>query len=270
MNRPTMEQNKYPEPVEALLIILATFALLIIIAIAYSLIFSPGFSPQEIDKNLRLFFILGGGLFIILPLIYAKIKQFEIKSLFRFKSVPLPVIIISIIAGISLSILSDELDRLISLFLPVPDWLIEQMQPLEVETYWDWLLVLSGAVVIASIAEEGLFRGFLQVALEKKGDVTRAVLLSAISWTLVHMNIYWSIQIFLMGVVMGYFAWRTDSIIPAVILHAMNNLLAVLFLNLHLEKYYAWYLYGHHVSPIILVASAGLLVWSVRRINSIY
>jgi uncharacterized protein len=144
------------------------------------------------------------------------------------------------------------------------------MQPLLVENRLDWIVIISGAVIIASIAEEGLFRGFLQVTLEKKGDITRAVLLSAISWTLVHMNIYWSIQIFLMGILMGYLAWRTDSIVPAVIMHGLNNLLALLFLNYDWEETLGWYTWKGHVHPLILFMAGGVLFWSVKQINQYY
>jgi len=265
-----MDDQKYPEPVEALVVILGTFAVLIALALVYSVIFSSGIFIDEVDKNLRLFFIFGGSLFLILPLLYSRIKNYNIKILFRFNTVPTKVIFISIIAALSMSILSDELDRLINIFVTIPDWLIEQMQPLEVDTGFDWFLVIFGAVIVASIAEEGLFRGFLQVTLEKKGDVTRAVILSAITWTLIHMNIYWAIQIFLMGIVIGYLAWRTNSLIPAIIGHAMNNLLAVLFLNLNIEDYLGWYTWGDHVSPVILVIAGGGMVWSIREINTMY
>lgn len=265
-----MHSDKYPEPVEALLIILGTFAVLILLSLLYSIFLSPQLSVEQVDKNLRLFFIFGGTLFLILPLLYAKIKDFPVQRLFRFHRVPLQVIILSLAAGLTMSILGDELDRLTSMLLPIPDWLINQMQPLRVENRWDWVIIICGAVIIASIAEEGLFRGFLQVTLEKKGDITRAVLLSAISWTLVHMNIYWSIQIFLMGILLGYLAWRTNSIVPAVIMHGLNNLLALLFLNLEWEKTMGWYTRNGHVHPVILFMAGGLLFWSVRRINQYY
>jgi len=265
-----MNSDKYPEPVEALLIILGTFAILILLSLLYSLFLSQELSVEQVDKNLRLFFIFGGSLFLILPLLYAKFKDFPIQRLFRFRRVPLEVIILSLAAGLTMSILSDELDRLTSMILPIPDWLVNQMQPLRVENRLDWIVIISGAVIIASIAEEGLFRGFLQVTLEKKGDITRAVLLSAISWTLVHMNIYWSIQIFLMGILLGYLAWRTDSIVPAVIMHGLNNLLALLFLNYDWEDTLNWYTWNDHVHPLILFIAGGVLFWSVKQINHYY
>jgi membrane protease YdiL (CAAX protease family) len=265
-----MQKQKYPEPVEALSIILATFALLIILSVIYSVIVSSGLSAEAIDKNLRLFFIFGGSLFLIVPLTYASVRNYEIRELFRFRSVPLQILIMSVIAGLAFSILSDELDRLLSLVIPIPEWLSEQLEPLRANSFMDWFMIIFGAVIVASVAEEGLFRGFLQVTLEKKGDVTRAVILAAITWTLIHMNIYWAIQIFLMGIFIGYLAWLTDSIIPSIITHGLNNLLAVLFLNLDLEARLKWYTLGNHVSPVVLVIAAGTLYWSVREMVIFY
>ena len=36
-------------------------------------------------------------------------------------------------------------------------------------------------------------------------------------------NPFWAVQIFIMGVIIGFLAWRTDSVIPGIIVHALNN-----------------------------------------------
>lgn len=265
-----MEKKNFPEPVEALTIILAVFAAIILSSLIFSAIFGMNINPPNIEKTLRYFFIFGGSLFLIVPLIYAMLRRYDLRTLFRLRPISLNIVGLSIVGGLSLSVLSDELDRLLSMVIPMPEWLLEQMRPLHVESPVDWLLVISGAVIIASISEEGLFRGFLQVTLEQKGDATRAVLLSAVTWTLIHMNPYWAIQIFVTGVVIGFLAWRSDSIFPAIIVHAINNLLAVLFLNLKLEGVLGWYLWKEHVAPWTLAVAAALLVWSIRVFTTFY
>ncbi len=99
----------------------------------------------------------------------------------------------------------------------------------------DWVLLLFGVVIIAAVSEEMIFRGFLQISLEKKGDINRAVILSSITWTLIHVNPYWAIQIFITGVILGFLAWRTDSAYPSMIVHAANNFLSLLFINMDIE-----------------------------------
>ena len=42
------------------------------------------------------------------------------------------------------------------------------------------------------------------------------------------MNPYWFIQIYILGVFLGFLAWKTKSIIAPLILHGLNNFIALL------------------------------------------
>lgn len=264
-----MNKSRYPEPIEAIIVVLSAFAVIIVFTLFYDLLVYIGLISEESDKGIQSFYIFGGSLFIIVPWIYARYRQYDIKNLFRLNPVSLDTVIKSILIGISLTILSDELDRIVNIFFPMPDWLIKQAESLQAGNTFELILIFTGAVLIASVAEEGLFRGFLQYSLEKHGDVTRAVILSSISWTLIHMNFYWAVQLFLMGIVIGYTAWRTNSIFPAIIIHGVNNLIGIVFLNFDLAPHTNWYEQHGHVSPVVLVISAGILVWSVKSIRQI-
>jgi hypothetical protein len=261
------DDSRYPDPLEALMVVLSAFALIILLSLIYNVVANWGIDLDKVDKNMQLFFIFGGSLFLIVPLIYARYRKYDIKPLFRFNTVSLNIIIQSILIGLALTILSDELDRIINIFYPLPDWINEQMEPLKAANSLELILIILGAVFVAAVAEEGLFRGFLQYSLEKKGDVTRAVILSSLSWTMIHMNLYWAIQLFLMGIVIGYMAWRTNSIIPAMIIHGVNNLVGVLFLNFDMDPYMKWYEWNDHVSPIVIVVSAAILFFSIKSIK---
>ena len=263
------DDSRYPDPLEALMVVLSAFALIILLSLIYNVVANWGIDLDKVDKNMQLFFIFGGSLFLIVPLIYARYRKYDIKPLFRFNTVSLNIIIQSILIGLALTILSDELDRIINIFYPLPDWLTEQMEPLKAANSFELILIILGAVFVAAIAEEGLFRGFLQYSLEKRGDVTRAVILSSLSWTMIHMNLYWAIQLFLMGIVIGYMAWRTNSVFPAIIIHGVNNLVGVIFLNFDFDPYMQWYEWNDHVSPIVIVISAAILFFSIRNIKRV-
>jgi membrane protease YdiL (CAAX protease family) len=165
-------------------------------------------------------------------------------------------------------VIGDELDRLIQIFVPVPQWFIDELQFMKAESGTEWLMLILGVVLLAAFAEELLFRGFLQVSLERKGDPTRAVLLTSLTWTMVHMNPFWAIQIFIIGVVIGFLAWRTNSVIPSIIVHGMNNLLSLIFYNI--GDQIPWYLMGNHVSIYLLLPAAFVLVWCIRHLTALY
>jgi len=261
-----MNEKKYPEPVEALVVVLLTLGFILVAAVVLALLMIlPG---SNINASSKLIYVFGGIPFLVVPLIYVKIRKYDAGAIFRFKSIPVEVVMLSMVIGITIGIIGDELDRLIQMILPIPPWFIEQLQFLTAATPYDWILLLLGVVVLAALSEEILFRGFLQVSLERKGDITRAVLLTSLTWTLVHVNPYWAIQIFIIGVVIGFLAWRTNSIIPAIIVHGINNLLSLIFYNMGDQV--TWYLVGNHVSLVILLPSAVVLVWSIQRVTALY
>jgi membrane protease YdiL (CAAX protease family) len=234
------------------------------------LIVSLEFITISLDESNRYFYVFGGLIFIVVPVIYVRQKKYDIVSLFRLKPVSNEVIQYSILIGLTIGVVGDELDRLIQIIIPMPEFLEELLKVMIAQNTLDWVLLILGTVVIASIVEEIIFRGFLQVTLERKGDVTRAVILSSLSWALIHANPFWAVQIFVMGIIIGFLAWRTDSVIPGIIAHGLNNLASLIFINYEIDTFTSWYLTGDHVNPIILIPSLLILIFSIRQITRIY
>ena len=264
------EKKQYPEPLEALVVVLVAFVFLILLVFIYGML-SGVQDPVEMMNNARFIYIFGGFLFLIIPLIYVYIKGYAIRKVFRLNSVPSAMLWVSLVAGITLSVVGDELDRLVQIVIPSPDWLAQMLLPLKAKTPFEWIEIITGAVVVAAFSEEFLFRGFLQTSLERKGDVTRAVLLTSIAWTLVHQNPYWAIQIFIVGIIIGFVAWRGDSIWPSMIVHGTYNLIGVIFINLNENSPFVhWYEWKGHVNPILVLVALILLVYSIRIMNRIY
>jgi membrane protease YdiL (CAAX protease family) len=264
-----MDEKKFPEPVEALVLILITFGFIFFASLVMAFIYVIISSEASLGASTKFLFILGAIPFLVVPIVYVKLKNYDANRIFRINAVSNEILIYSSLLGVSLTIITDELDRIIQILVPPPQWFVEQLQSLQADSLWDWIILLIGVVLLASISEEILFRGFLQVSLERKGDVTRAVVLSSLTWTLIHVNPYWAVQIFITGIFIGFIAWRTNSIIPAIIIHALNNLLSLLFLNFKLDEKIDWYLLGDHVSPLLIIMAVIVLVWSIKRITQV-
>jgi hypothetical protein len=120
--------------------------------------------------------------------------------------------------------------------------------------------VIGVVVLAAPLIEELMFRGFFQRILEyRQGDITKSVLLSAMVFALIHFNPWWIVQIYLMGLFMGYMAWRTDSIWPSFLLHAINNGWSVWWVHEPaITRFWEWH---GHVNPLIL--AAGILLFYI-------
>ena len=130
-----------------------------------------------------------------------------------------------------------------------------------------FVLLFIAVAIIAPIGEELLFRGFFQQVLEKHWkDVTRAILMTALIFSMIHMNPYWFAQIYILGIILGFIAWKTKSVLPALILHGMNNAMAMLFAFVDLEKNNL-YIWNGHVAPWIILFAIYTSYYGFSGIN---
>jgi len=87
-------------------------------------------------------------------------------------------------------------------------------------------LVLGG--VVAPVAEEVLFRGYLLPGLSTRYGRTWGILLSAAIFSAVHVFPGVLLPIFIMGLIFAWLYYRYDSLWPCIILHGLVNSLAFL------------------------------------------
>jgi membrane protease YdiL (CAAX protease family) len=265
------DKESFPKPMEAFLVIIASFFFVVLIIQAFIFLFLP--DPQQISQSstsLKILITFGELGLIVIPLIYVRRTNLSLKKVFRWNNIPINMIIWSIIIGFSISIIGDELDRLVNLIIPAPEFLGEISEALQILSFTDFIVLFTGAVLAAAFVEESIIRGFLQLSLEKHQDVTRAVIYASLAWTIIHGVVYWAIQIFLLGIILGLLAWRSNSIVPSFIGHAINNAAALLFYNVDQSNFQGLYLLGEHVSPVMLIPAIAGLVYGVKAFYNYY
>ncbi|MFQ6608822.1 MAG: lysostaphin resistance A-like protein [Fidelibacterota bacterium] len=221
------------------------------------------FADPEIATSLSIFL---GEAFLFLPVfIFIQSSQSNIREVFRIKPITSPVLQATIILSIGVTVIVDELDRIIGILLPPPDFYLELMENVRMENPIALFILFLGGVAVAALVEEMIFRGFLQQILEQAWkDITRAILATAIFFAAIHFNLWWTIQIYFLGILLGYLAWRTNSVFPGIILHSINNALAMISANwgYKIEQWYAWH---RHVNPLLLLIAAGLIFFGYTR-----
>lgn len=214
-------------------------------------------------------FILGQG-FMLVPLIWFLQKQNQPISQ-RLRLNPISPLLAGFTALLSFGIivLSDEIDRIVQIFVPAPEYIVDLSGLLQPETAVGYILLFIAVGIIAPLGEELLFRGFLQQFLEKHWkDITRAILITALFFATIHMNPYWFVQIYLLGILLGFLSWKTGSVLPPLILHGMNNSFAMLFSFSEMDES-SFYIWNGHVAPWILILAIGSVIFGFRMINSI-
>lgn len=83
-------------------------------------------------------------------------------------------------------------------------------------------LSIIGLAVVPAIAEEFVFRGAILNLLKPYGEKF-AILASSLLFGLLHGNVEQFVFAFLTGLYFAYVAYKTESIIPGVIMHFLNN-----------------------------------------------
>ena len=97
----------------------------------------------------------------------------------------------------------------------------------KVPDLWTGLLVLA---VVPAICEEFAFRGYILSGLQRGHSTRSAVVISALLFGLMHVLLSLFQQFFnaaLLGLVLGYLAVRSRSLLPGILFHLLHNGLAV-------------------------------------------
>lgn len=92
------------------------------------------------------------------------------------------------------------------------------------------IVFLSG-VIIAPIAEEVVFRGYLYKAFRDRFKPSYAIVLSAALFSVIHLELLAAAPLFVIGVVLAYVYEKTGNIMAPITLHVLNNAIAFLFVS---------------------------------------
>ena len=91
-----------------------------------------------------------------------------------------------------------------------------------------WLpAMFAAAIVIAPAGEEAMFRGFLfRGWVRSPRSVWPAIVVISILWAMLHIQYDWTgvLQIFIVGLFLGWMRWRSGSLVLPFLLHALFNL----------------------------------------------
>lgn len=84
--------------------------------------------------------------------------------------------------------------------------------------------------IAAPLLEEIIFRGIILNGFLKRYSPTTAIIMSAVMFGIFHLNPWQFISAFLLGLVIGWLYWKTNSLIPGIVIHFINNSLAFIMM----------------------------------------
>lgn len=141
---------------------------------------------------------------------------------FQWKKVSFPVILLSIPMILSLGIIVEPLINAI----PMPDLLKEYFNNVLTRDVYTFAMVS----IAAPLLEELVFRGIVLQGFLKRYSPTKAIVWSAVIFGVAHLNPWQFLAAFSMGLVIGWIYWKTNSLIPGMIIHFINNTATFLML----------------------------------------
>ena len=95
---------------------------------------------------------------------------------------------------------------------------------------FEYILAFITLVIIAPVAEEILFRGYLLAKLRKHVPIWVAVLITSLLFAVVHLSFNVGVDVFALSLVLCFLRIKTGSLWPSIILHMIKNGIAFYFL----------------------------------------
>lgn len=118
-------------------------------------------------------------------------------------------------------------------------WLTEHMPELPnlieatldrvLSNYWGYVAI----GILAPLAEEIVFRGAILRTLLTRFRPWTAIAISALIFSIIHLNPAQMPYAFVAGMLLGWLYWRTGSIVPGIVYHWINNSLAYIVYRLY-------------------------------------
>ncbi len=175
-----------------------------------------------------------------------------------------------ILAGLAINLIAAEINYYVCLLIGYTSSASSVWEPVYYDTPASAILYMTTAIAPA-FAEEYLFRGVVYANLRPYGK-WQAVILSAVTFSLMHQNIAQLLYTFVCGIVLALMYEWTGNIWCGIFFHMFNNELAVLSESLLYgaygeDAYHAILVWDVAVILIGLASVAILIVYAVRSMK---
>ncbi len=157
----------------------------------------------------------------------------------------------------------------IGINIPLTAFIPQVLNPEDtVQFPFDSLFFTFSAIILAPLIEETIFRGVLLKGLLQKNKPTKAILISALFFTVVHINPYQIIGAFYFGMLFGYVYNYTQSLGYTIILHASANILGLAGRYILYKAELIADINNYHYIGIYIIASSIILFLLLKKINT--
>lgn len=174
-----------------------------------------------------------GGIFgiqmiiFVLPLLYVLYTKRSILQTYSFRKTKLMNFVAALFMGCGTMLIGIILTSFVSMLFPTEAEMVSSGLMNELMSDNE-LLTFAVVALTPAICEEMLFRGFLFSAFRGRHKIVVSVLLTVVIFGVYHMSIVRFFTTALLGAALAVIVYYSDSIFPAMMMHAINNGIAVL------------------------------------------
>jgi sodium transport system permease protein len=162
------------------------------------------------------------GGFLGLVFVYARFMHMRFRDVLMFRRPAMSALLGAVLLGASawviLGIVADKL-------VPPPHELIESMRKLirPPDGHRGFSMSLFALALTPAICEEALFRGAILRGLRQRFGVQASCALTGVLFGILHGDVWRLLPTTLLGTLLSWVALTTGSIVPAMVIHAINN-----------------------------------------------
>lgn len=174
-----------------------------------------------------------GGIFgiqmiiFVLPLLYVLYTKRSILQTYSFRKTKFMNFVAALFMGCGAMLIGIILTSFVSMLFPTEAEMVSSGLMNELMSNNE-LLTFAVVALTPAVCEEMLFRGFLFSAFRGRYKIVVSVLLTAVIFGVYHMSIVRFFTTALLGAALAVIVYYSDSIFPAMMMHAINNGIAVL------------------------------------------
>lgn len=174
-----------------------------------------------------------GGIFgiqmiiFVLPLLYVLYTKRSILQTYSFRKTKFMNFVAALFMGCGAMLIGIILTSFVSMLFPTEAKMVSSGLMNELMSDNE-LLTFAVVALTPAVCEEMLFRGFLFSAFRGRYKIVVSVLLTAVIFGVYHMSIVRFFTTALLGAALAVIVYYSDSIFPAMMMHAINNGIAVL------------------------------------------
>jgi len=206
-------------------LVLLIFSLLFLFFQLLLVVFAAIYGYGFINDNFYVISLISEFLLILLPvLIYCIYHRLNIKETFRFKSPGMMPVILIVLSSVPAYFVALFLNNIVAYLLQFIGKLPEQSIPIP-STVSELFIGILIIAVSPALCEEMLHRGLMLRAYERRGSY-KAVFFTAIFFGLFHFDLTNLVGPIFLGLMIGYFVIRTNSIFAGMLAHFLNNAIA--------------------------------------------